>query len=125
MNGTLITKDNYCNYFDIGSYTSDITFGGLARNTNCGVLRLATDESAENEPIVVVFPNPARGSFTVRYPGERATIRLLNPLGRPLRSVQSLGGTETFGTAPLHTGLYVAEVDNGGERTVRKVLVQN
>jgi hypothetical protein len=123
VNGTVLTKDNYCNYFDIGSHTSDITFGNQARNTNCGTRLAATDEPTD-EATVTVFPNPSRAAFEVRYAGLEARITVRNATGQSALQVRSEGGSEVISTQRFAPGLHTVEVVTPTSRTVRKLVIQ-
>lgn len=72
-----------------------------------------------------VFPNPSQGVFNLQYEGRalaNPSIRVTDALGRLISRQTFSGETVTFG-AGLPTGLYFAELFDGGTRVyVTKVM---
>jgi hypothetical protein len=74
-----------------------------------------------------VYPNPAPGSFlvTLPAPGQAKEIRLLNPLGKPVRITCTPAGAgyRIAVTDPL-PGLYLLHVRLAGSEWVHKVVIR-
>jgi hypothetical protein len=72
-----------------------------------------------------VFPNPSQDAFNLQYEGRTLTnpsIRVTDALGRTISQQPFAGESVTFG-AELPTGLYFAELFDGGTRIyVTKVI---
>lgn len=71
----------------------------------------ALDQAAFSRELTV-FPNPANDALNVAWPGGAATVRLLDGLGREVRSVRAAGEglAERLPVAGLTPGRYVLQV---------------
>jgi len=94
---------------------------------------------ADNAPGIEVHitPNPTRGQasfwITTRVPCRRLSIRIFDPTGASVRTLESSphGGTEhrldwdgrTDCGSPVGSGVYLAEVEVDNRRTAAKLLV--
>jgi aminopeptidase N len=71
-----------------------------------------------------VFPNPARGFFSVAVPGSNTLVQVFNAAGQLVyTSTGSTGGDVRVSTAGWAAGVYWMQVLNGNARVVRPVLV--
>ena len=73
-----------------------------------------TDETMDN--MMSVYPNPAKGRFTVEGTGQ---LTVMNVLGQKImeRTI------EERNTVTLHEGIYLLRLTNGNASTTRKVVV--
>lgn len=74
-----------------------------------------------------IFPNPNRGSFTVRLPyqqGAAATIEVLNMLGQPLHREVATESSTQLHLPQLGRGVYMVRVQQDGRSAIQKLVVQ-
>jgi glucose/arabinose dehydrogenase len=107
----------------------------LSHGPNRKIWRLAdivTGMPAEAAEAVDVFPNPAMGSLSVRWPGVSfqgaGSLTLYNAVGQqaiPLRSLDMSQNFEaTLDISGLAKGVYTLWLEAGERRIWRKVLIQ-
>ncbi|MES2647966.1 MAG: LamG-like jellyroll fold domain-containing protein [Bacteroidota bacterium] len=113
---------------------SQVVIGGTSVNTSSSAAILtktptpATPTVEAGKLQVQAFPNPSRSHFTLIVKGkidEPVRIRVSDILGRLVeeRKGLSANGTFTIG-ASYHAGLYMAEILQGKEKIVFKLLKQ-
>ncbi|RZK61063.1 MAG: T9SS type A sorting domain-containing protein, partial [Hymenobacter sp.] len=82
---------------------------------------------------VQLFPNPARGSFTVVVPAElgRAAVRatLFNQLGQQVAEqtipMTAAGATAQFDVSSLALGIYTLRLKSGDNQVTKRLVVAN
>jgi hypothetical protein len=121
-------------FTSIPGQTATAVFSNLT--TNGGVVPLstapgATLEPAQAERVARLWPNPARGAFTLEIPAAAAEtrLRLLNQLGQPLEERRVLPGESQleWKIGHLPAGVYFVEVladspAEDGRRTVLRLV---
>ena len=75
---------------------------------------------------VTIFPNPTRGQLTVRVPGESNnwSLRLVDQLGRTVRSVEQVRVGEVTLVGGLPTGVYWLRLRAAGWYAAEMVVVE-
>jgi len=79
-------------------------------------------EIEKNQPIVSVYPNPAKTHFTVTNT-ENAEIQLFNILGQKVFQTFGTQENTVVNTASLPQGLYILKVEKDNVSTVHKVQI--
>lgn len=111
--------------FGIGdnTYLDNILLVGL-------IVDVEEPELVEQE--VRIFPNPAKGAFQVsmdRAEAGELKLQLFNTMGQVVRQdIRSMGsGSQTFSidVADLPAGVYTLQLEADGQRSARKVLINN
>lgn len=99
----------------------------------CVIIEKTSNVIEQDQPSqeVKVFPNPASTHVLVEYDSPRSGYVQLQLVGTDGRVVQSEGFYSRIGdnsyrldfNGAVHTGLYLLEINSGGESIVRKVFV--
>jgi hypothetical protein len=76
-----------------------------------------------NDNNILIYPNPAKTSFTVSSINEFDKIRLFSSKGALLKTVNVKGRTATVITSGFQPGIYFAHILSGKITTVKKVIV--
>ena len=102
----------------------------VQRKPNCAGAR-PSPASEENLLSVIIYPNPAHDGVDVNYVAENSSqysLKLTDCVGRVLlnRSGVSVEGENTLhiDLTGFAQGLYFIEMNNGGERIVRRIIVE-
>ncbi len=91
---------------------------------NCSTLS-GIEENSLNQITFEVFPNPSNGQITIKLTENIGSIKLtvLNLLGEIVYSKKFKEQTTTL-NLNLKTGLYFVSIDNNGQKTTRKIIVE-
>lgn len=89
---------------------------------NIGTYPLAT--AAAQSQLVALYPNPARGSCTVRGPGVGASAVLLNGLGQEVRQLALPTAETTLDLRDLAPGVYALRLLVGGELVTKRLVLE-
>ncbi len=113
---------------------SQIVIGGTSVNagSSAPAARMATSTNPTEDASkleVQAFPNPSHGQFTLLVQGknsEPVSVRVTDMLGRlvEVRKGLSANGTFTLGSS-YRPGVYIAEVMQGKEKVVLKLIKQS
>lgn len=96
----------------------------LVRLTNV-LLGLPPEAGGTRSAPLVVFPNPARESLTLRRPtAQAATATLLDLLGRPIRQWSLTAAEQRVPLAGVPAGAYVVRVVSADGAQTRRVVVE-
>ena len=82
--------------------------------------------SASSSADLVLYPNPARGQFTVALPklaGAAITATLFNSLGQPVRTLSLSATGTTVDVTTLAKGVYTLQATVGATPLVKRVVV--
>jgi hypothetical protein len=122
-NFTYFTGDDLGSFtVKVKGYTSNCSSVYLVKTLN---LVAANAISALN-----VYPNPLKETLTVSFTSTRMngsmTVRLLDFSGKLIHSEELDGASSNFEThlsvADLYPGMYLLEIENAGNRVVRKLI---
>jgi len=106
-----------------GKYSDSIFSMGTDTSTFYIVRgEVGVQEIEKNQPIVSVYPNPAKTHFTVTNT-ENAEIQLFNVLGQKVFQTFGTQENTVVNTVSLPQGLYVLKVVKDNVSTVHKVLL--
>lgn len=123
------------NDFDAaGTYTIDYIYVGTADAstaptppTDCGTTTANHNANVVNDQ-VNVFPNPAKGAFTVDMTAmnnsETAFVKVLNANGNIVKEFTSNLATPSVVTDGLVKGIYMVQVTSGNKIATKKVVVE-
>lgn len=108
-----------------------ITLGSIILNNpeegyDVFVSKLLFDPLAVNEndaDISMVWPNPARESINITYPGHSWKYTLYNLLGQEAGKGMSDVGTASIATSWLQNGTYILSIQETNGRTVQQKVV--
>jgi hypothetical protein len=98
-------------------FGNDFSFG-----FNYSCTAFATTNFLPNESVFIV-PNPASETITVTAPID-SEIHIYNALGALLKSVQSNVLKSTINVSDLSSGIYFVSISLGGEKTVKKLIIE-
>jgi hypothetical protein len=70
-----------------------------------------------------IYPNPAREVVYLTSVPEKSQIRIMDLSGRTVFSDSSQSGNVTL-NLNLEVGVYMIVIENGGEKTVRKLMIK-
>jgi len=76
----------------------------------------------------IVYPNPSKGSFTVRFselPAAGSRIEVLDLSGRKIISRLITSSIEEFDLSGQATGIYLVKSILGSEEKIQKLVIQN
>ena len=91
--------------------------------TKTGEAWFASLSTHENQTVnYVIYPNPARESFTVSGINNDAVIELYNSLGMKVFEQKFIG--ETSFVPNVTPGIYLAKITNDGRTAVKKVVIR-
>ncbi|HEX8333576.1 MAG TPA: T9SS type A sorting domain-containing protein, partial [Segetibacter sp.] len=112
---------------------SQIIISGRNVSTDITTARIAVVASARQEDVLTAklqaqaFPNPSNSHFTLSIHGinnEPITIRVIDILGRLVEVQKGISGSRVILGATYLPGLYIAEVLQGKEKVVLKLVKQ-
>lgn len=75
---------------------------------------------------IKIWPNPAAGHINVSLgsrPQLDAQIKIVNPLGKSVLDTKMTGRKEKIDLRRLGNGFYLIEIISGGERAIKKLLI--
>ena len=81
----------------------------------------------DKSPSVMVYPNPASGSFTVNYPAEVSggMLQLIDMSGKTaLTMTLTKTNMETINTGGLNEGIYILMVGKGDKQHTQRIVIQ-
>jgi len=104
------------------------TFLGIGTTTSKAVL-IMNEEDPDHSSIVQVFPNPTNNYFTINIESanssDKISVRLIDIAGRVLEVKDNLSGSQTIRMGEkLRSGYYIAEIRQGNESKLIKLLKQ-
>jgi hypothetical protein len=77
---------------------------------------------------VSLFPNPAKGSFSVDMNAmnnsEAATLKVMNANGVIVKEVSSTNPVETIFTEGMNKGIYMVQITSGNKIATKKIVVE-
>ncbi|MDB5274844.1 MAG: hypothetical protein JWO58_3211 [Chitinophagaceae bacterium] len=77
---------------------------------------------------VVLFPNPAKGSFnldmTAMANTESASVKIMNANGAVVKTITSNNLVESISTDGMNKGIYMVQVTSGNKIATKKVVVE-
>jgi hypothetical protein len=109
---------------------SGMQYENSTKEVFSGFLNLSVEDPTHLNLILHVFPNPAEGTLTIKYPlstSGSAAIQLVDVAGRPVKTENpKLSTTElTWDISELPSGVYfVRMIQDNGNVLVQKVLKQ-
>jgi choice-of-anchor B domain-containing protein len=110
-----------------GCYTVNISDANscVASKTVCVSFSTGLKNVNLNDGSVSIYPNPAKNNFTIRVE-ENATFNLTvyNLLGEETIRVKNLTSQFNINCGEFKKGLYLVSVETGGQRILKKVVVQ-
>lgn len=96
------------------------------------VQSIITGVETELEKTAAVYPNPARGQFTIEANGHSApdfTIEVINLHGQKLYEAREQGVNgrmlHTISAQPFAAGMYIIKIRNGNDSVTRKIMRTN
>jgi hypothetical protein len=103
-------------------------FLGIGVSANKTVL-IINEEDPDHSSIVQVFPNPTNNYFTINIESanssDKISVRLIDLAGRVMEVKDNLSGSQTIRMGEkLKTGYYIAEIRQGNESKLIKLLKQ-
>lgn len=96
-----------------------IEFSGRASYS--GVISLGKTD--DNEATLSIYPNPANDVLVIECPSAGA-ITLCNALGSVMLSATLSEARDTLDISRLPAGVYIATIDYGAARSIRRIVVQ-
>ncbi|MDF2456972.1 MAG: Secretion system C-terminal sorting domain [Cytophagaceae bacterium] len=117
-----------------GTYKIDYIYVGTATAstaptppTDCGTVTANNNANVVNDQ-VSVFPNPAKGAFTVDMTAmnnaESAFVKVLNANGNIVKEFTTNNATPSVITEGLVKGIYLVQVTSGNKIATKKVVVE-
>lgn len=91
---------------------------------NCSTLS-GIEDNLSNQILFNVFPNPNNGQITIKLSNKIGNCKLtvLNLLGEMVYS-EIINEQTTMLNLNLKTGFYFVSIDNKGQKTTRKIVVE-
>jgi hypothetical protein len=88
---------------------------------------LITQTEMSRNKELKVFPNPVREELSVQLPAPSGTveIKVLDMMGRTVKSIQSAGIEHTISTRELDSGPYLLIIQDQKQKHVRKIIKIN
>jgi PKD repeat protein len=124
-----INLNTYATFQNVIIKIVNVTDGGnnlYVDNINIGSIALGV-EGMDELSGVNVFPNPANENVTVTFEKNNlgGEITLLSVDGRQIKTQRVAGGTETLNVSlqDLENGVYFLEVNIGGKRSCKRLMV--
>lgn len=74
--------------------------------------------------LVLLFPNPSDGDFTLRVTEDKARVRLLDISGKLIRDFGMLRGEAKIRLSGLESGVYVIHSESGAKRHYQRVVIR-
>ena len=99
-------------------------------NTGTCAVGSTTSSSSANvvNDQVVLFPNPAKGNFTVDMTAmnntEAAVVKVLNANGTVVSEVSTSSATYAVNTANMNKGIYLVQITSGNKVATQRVVVE-
>jgi hypothetical protein len=120
FSGRLIEIDPVAGrWFDYGRIGEDAQIIGLhVSSAGTGIAVPPADDSS-----VTIYPNPSSGWVTISNVPEKSTIHLSDLSGKIIETRIGLSGKVEL-NRELQPGVYLIQVENNGERTVRKLIIK-
>jgi hypothetical protein len=124
-----VYKFTYFTGDDLGSFTVKVK--GYTSNCSSVYLVKTLNLTAANSISALnVYPNPLKETLTVTFAATSITgkinVRLIDFSGKLIQSEELDGNARTFETqmnvADLYPGMYLLEIENAGNRVVRKLI---
>ena len=124
-----VYKFTYFTGDDLGSFTVKVK--GYTSNCSSVYLVKTLNLTAANSISALnVYPNPLKETLTVTFAASSITgkinVRLIDFSGKLIQSEELDGNARTFETqmnvADLYPGMYLLEIENAGNRVVRKLI---
>jgi hypothetical protein len=104
--------------FDYGKIGDNAQIIGMhVSDAGTGIVAVPADDSS-----VSVYPNPSDGWVTISNVPEKSTIRLLDLSGKTIETHTGLSGNVEM-YWKLSPGIYIIRIENGGEKIVRKLII--
>ena len=109
------------------------TLASRCVTTYCTIACTGQNNQAPNLAAQVgLFPNPARGSFTLRLPAELGrtpvTVKVVNQLGQLVRErtvpMTRAGATAQFDVSGFAPGVYLLRITGGSNQVVTRIVVE-
>lgn len=94
---------------------------GITSNVNCSAVTSTETHNESNS--FRFYPNPVKDKFYIELASEGNQIRIFNLNGSIVYSLSAASNTIEVNTATLPAGFYTIEVENEGNREVKKMLV--
>lgn len=109
-----------------GQYCCTITDNNGCSKTSCVTIQNVTGVSAimQNAAGINIYPNPARGAFTITGTTKGQILELYNDLGQKLSSYIVGNSTESFAISGNPNGLYLIRIlnSNGSVVAQKKIM---
>ena len=124
-----VYKFTYFTGDDLGSFTVKVK--GFTSNCSSVYLVKTLNLTAANSISALnVYPNPLKETLTVTFAASsisgKINVRLIDFSGKLIQSEELDGNARTFETqmnvADLYPGMYLLEIENAGNRVVRKLI---
>ncbi len=124
-----VYKFTYFTGDDLGSFTVKVK--GYTSNCSSVYLVKTLNLTAANSISALnVYPNPLKETLTVTFAASsisgKINVRLIDFSGKLIQSEELDGNARTFETqmnvADLYPGMYLLEIENAGNRVVRKLI---
>ena len=124
-----VYKFTYFTGDDLGSFTVKVK--GYTSNCSSVYLVKTLNLTAGNSISALnVYPNPLKETLTVTFAATaisgKINVRLIDFSGKLIQSEELDGNARTFETqmnvADLYPGMYLLEIENAGNRVVRKLI---
>jgi len=124
-----VYKFTYFTGDDLGSFTVKVK--GYTSNCSSVYLVKTLNLTAANSiSALSVYPNPLKETLTVSFAATaisgKINVRLIDFSGKLIQSEELDGNARTFETqmnvADLYPGMYLLEIENAGNRVVRKLI---
>jgi len=101
---------------------------GIGTTTSKTVL-VMNEEDPDHTSIVQVYPNPTNNYFTINIESanssDKISVRLIDVVGRVMEVRDNLSGSQTIRMGEkLKTGYYIAEIRQGNESKLIKLMKQ-
>jgi polyhydroxybutyrate depolymerase len=89
----------------------------------CSAALTVNDLNSDNG--YTIFPNPAQGICTIKFPMHTFSIQLFDLTGREIYFQSNAADKATFITSEFSNGVYIANVDDGSNTYRQKLIVAN
>lgn len=114
------------NTLEYGVYAVTTTVNGCTVRSDDFVYLITQTEMSRNKELAV-YPNPVREELTVQLPAPSGTveIKVVDMMGRTIKSTQSNGVEHTISTRDLDSGPYLLLIQDQKQKHVRKIIKVN
>ena len=124
-----VYKFTYFTGDDLGSFTVKVK-GFTSNCSSVYLVKTLNLVAANSISALNVYPNPLKETLTVTFAASSITgkinVRLIDFSGKLIQSEELDGNARTFETqmnvADLYPGMYLLEIENVGNRVVRKLI---